>query len=242
YAWVKISGPAAGTLTNANTSTSTAGSLVQGVYSYELTVTDNGGATTRDTVLVGVNIAAANRAPTAIAGNDLSIYLPEDSVNLLGSGIDPDGFIAGYSWKIIGFTGAYLFSNASSSQTTVRHLQQGIYTIELTVTDNLGAIGRDTVLVNVGASRLQNVLEEVNIYPNPVTDIFKVKIASPKSDQAIMLIIYDSKGAKVYQKLITLIGNIKIETIDISTLRSGTYFLEINYYNGNKIVKKIVKV
>ncbi|MEP6711004.1 MAG: hypothetical protein ABJA37_01245, partial [Ferruginibacter sp.] len=44
YAWVKISGPAAGTLTNANTATATAGSLVQGVYSYQLTVTDNGGA------------------------------------------------------------------------------------------------------------------------------------------------------------------------------------------------------
>ena len=44
-----------GTLANANTATATASGLVAGVYSFQLTVTDNLGATGKDTAYVIVN-------------------------------------------------------------------------------------------------------------------------------------------------------------------------------------------
>ena len=48
--------------------------LTQGVYQFQLKVTDNNGATAIDTVQVTVN--AANIAPTVNAGTDQTIKLP----------------------------------------------------------------------------------------------------------------------------------------------------------------------
>ena len=62
-----------------------------------LTVTDNSGATGIDIVTITVN-GAANQAPIANAGSNISITLPTNSVTLNGSGADPDGTIVGYSW------------------------------------------------------------------------------------------------------------------------------------------------
>ena len=74
YSWTKISGPASGTITNANSASTTVTGLTQGVYQFQLKVTDNNGATAKDTIQVTVN--AANIPPTANAGTDQSITLP----------------------------------------------------------------------------------------------------------------------------------------------------------------------
>src|SRR5665811_565191 len=91
YFWTKISG-GAGTITNATSSATTVTGLVQGVYKFELNVTDNNGATGTDTIQVTVN-AAGNQSPTANAGADQSITLPTSTVSLTGSGTDADGSI-----------------------------------------------------------------------------------------------------------------------------------------------------
>ena len=57
YAWTKISGPASGTITNTTSATTSVTGLVQGVYNFELKVTDNNGATGKDTMQVTVNAA-----------------------------------------------------------------------------------------------------------------------------------------------------------------------------------------
>ena len=54
YSWTKISGPAA-TLSGTNTATLTASDLVAGTYVFQLTVTDDDGATGSDQVTVTVN-------------------------------------------------------------------------------------------------------------------------------------------------------------------------------------------
>ena len=55
YGWSQVSGPNTATLTNAGTATATASGLVQGVYTFRLTVTDNKGATGVDNMTVTVN-------------------------------------------------------------------------------------------------------------------------------------------------------------------------------------------
>ena len=80
YSWTKVSGPAAGTITSATSAATTVTGLAQGVYQFQLKVTDNNGATAVDTVQVTVN--AANIAPTANAGADQSITLPTSTVSL----------------------------------------------------------------------------------------------------------------------------------------------------------------
>ncbi len=76
YKWKKISGPSAYGIVNATLPATDINNLVQGSYQFELQVTDNDGASARDTLEITVN-EAANIAPTAYAGSDKIITLPK---------------------------------------------------------------------------------------------------------------------------------------------------------------------
>jgi hypothetical protein len=148
YLWTKITGPAAGTITNAATAATAVTGLVQGTYQFELRVTDDNGAVGKDTMQVTVN-PAGNIPPIANAGPDQTITLPTNTVNLSGSGTDPDGTVTVYLWtKVSGPAGGTITSPAAVS-TSVTGLVQGVYKFELRVTDNNGATGRDTMQVTV---------------------------------------------------------------------------------------------
>jgi PKD domain/Secretion system C-terminal sorting domain len=152
YAWTKISGPAAGTITNPNTAATAVTALAAGIYRFELTVTDNNGATDTDTMQVTVNAAAGNIAPTANAGTDQSITLPTNSVILSGSGTDVDGTITAYAWTKISGPTAGTITNSTTAATSVTGLVAGIYRFELRVTDNNGATDTDTMQVTVNVA------------------------------------------------------------------------------------------
>jgi cytochrome b involved in lipid metabolism len=150
YAWTKVSGGAA-TITSPSAASTSVTGLVQGSYSFKLTVTDNSGATSSSTVAVVVNIAAANVPPVADAGSNQSTQLPLDSVTLTGSGTDSDGTIASYAWtKVSG--GAATITSPSAASTSVTGLVAGSYTFQLSVTDNSGASDTATVVVTVNAA------------------------------------------------------------------------------------------
>jgi hypothetical protein len=55
YSWSEISGPSSAPITSATSASTTVTSLIQGVYQFQLEVTDNNGATGLDTVQVTVN-------------------------------------------------------------------------------------------------------------------------------------------------------------------------------------------
>ena len=148
YSWTKISGPTSGTITSPASASTTVTALVQGVYKFQLKVTDNRGATGLDTVQITVNAP-----PTANAGTDQSITLPTSTVTLSGSGTDPDGTISAYNWTKISGPAATIVS-PNSKTTSVTGLLQGIYKFQLTVTDNKSATGKDTMQVTVNQSAL----------------------------------------------------------------------------------------
>ncbi|HEY0433357.1 MAG TPA: right-handed parallel beta-helix repeat-containing protein, partial [Chitinophagaceae bacterium] len=152
YLWTKISGPTTYTIASSAQAGTAVTNLVQGVYQFALTVTDNGGATGKDTVSITVS-APSNLPPVADAGSPVVLVLPANSTPIGGSGSnDPDGSISSYSWTKISGPSSFVISNPGSSTTTVNSLTQGIYQFQLTVTDNGGAVGRDTVTVTVNAS------------------------------------------------------------------------------------------
>jgi hypothetical protein len=153
YTWSKVSGPSGGTITSPSSASTNINNLSQGTYTFRLTVKDNAGATASDDVVVTVN-AAANQSPTANAGTDKTITLPTNSVTLTGSGSDPDGSIASYSWTKISGPSATIASPSSAS-TNVTGLVQGSYVFRLTVTDNQGATASDDVNVVVNAAANQ---------------------------------------------------------------------------------------
>lgn len=151
FAWTKISGPTGGTITSSTSATTGITALQQGTYAYQLTVTDNLGLTTSSFVQVLVNpaIPPANEPPTADAGPDTTITLPQTTAALYGSGTDTDGTIVSYAWvKISGPTGGNI-TIPSSATTGITSLEEGTYAYRLTVTDNNGATGFGFVQVIV---------------------------------------------------------------------------------------------
>lgn len=147
YAWTKVSGSTA-TLGGVSTATLSASNLLEGVYTFRLTVTDNRGGQKSDDVNVTVNPAPNNHVPTVSAGSDKLITLPTKSLTIVGSASDSDGSIASYLWTKVSGPAASM-DNAATSKLWAYNLVQGIYTFRLTVTDNAGATSSDDMILTV---------------------------------------------------------------------------------------------
>jgi hypothetical protein len=129
--------------------------LIEGVYAFQFTVTDNMGGTKTDTVQVTV-LSKVNSQPLANAGADQAIQLPQNSIILNGMGADADGTIESYTWRKISGPAISSFTTAATAQTQVRNLTAGTYKFELQVTDNEGADAVDTMQLTVTPAAVAN--------------------------------------------------------------------------------------
>lgn len=155
YNWVAVSGPGSITISNSNTATPTVVGLVPGAYVFELTVTDNKGATAKDQVSVTVlpQSISPNQPPVANAGNNQTITLPVNSVSLDGSrSFDPDGTLTGYSWIQVSGPSVSVIAAVNSGTTNASQLIAGQYIFQLTVTDNNGLKNIDQITITVNPS------------------------------------------------------------------------------------------
>lgn len=239
YRWTKISGPAAGTITNAAAASTTVTGLIAGVYVFELRVTDNNGATAIDNMQVTVN--PENIPPVANAGPDQSVVLPTaNSVTLTGSGSDVDGFIVAYKWRQISGPADKLLS-PNTAVSVLDALVAGSYKYELTVTDNKGAIGKDTMVVNA-TNAIPPSQNSFKVYPNPVVDFTTVNIASTTINATSLLIVTDMLGKVVYQKKLSATGYNINERIDMNKFAKGAYYITIYFDSQNKQTFKALKL
>ncbi|HSE56535.1 MAG TPA: Ig-like domain-containing protein, partial [Candidatus Paceibacterota bacterium] len=160
YLWQQTAGPVAVNIALPTASSTTVSGLsVAGVYTFELTVTDNQGATAKASTMVMVN-PAPNNPPTTNAGADQTITLPTNSVTITGTASDPNGDALSYLWaKVSG--GTATISSPTALTTTVTGLTQGTYIFRLTATDSKGATGSDDMQVVVNAV-LSNVPPTAN--------------------------------------------------------------------------------
>ncbi len=81
---------------------------------------------------------------------------------------------------------------------------------------------------NVGVGSIANAASAINVYPNPATN--KVKISwQSKSNNHINLLLFDLNGKLIFeqQNMASSIGK-NAETIDVSSLSSGVYLLNMN--------------
>jgi hypothetical protein len=150
YAWTRISGPnttpALAIVTPTAASTLVTG-LIEGVYVFRLTVTDNDGGTTASNVTITVN-----RPPTANAGANQTIILPASQVTLTGTGVANNGGTITYGWtRVSGPNDAPALSIVSptAAGTLVTGLVEGVYVFRLTVTDNDGGATTSNVTITV---------------------------------------------------------------------------------------------
>ena len=150
YSWAQTSGTTV-TLNNSSTKTATfmAPQVAQNeTLVFNLTVTDNEGATASNSVAITVN--KPNVLPVANAGADQSVY-KSVSVTLAGAGSDEDGSINAYLWtQTSGTTVALNDANTAMAQfTSPASTEIESLGFTLTVTDNAGASSDDAVTVIV---------------------------------------------------------------------------------------------
>ncbi|MBI3560332.1 MAG: PKD domain-containing protein [Gammaproteobacteria bacterium] len=151
FAWLQTAGP---TLALTSTTTSLSGftaplPTVDTVFTFQLTVTDNLGATGTASVSVTVK-AAPNQPPTANAGVTQTLQ-SGSTVTLTGIGTDPDGTIAAFAWtQIAGPTVTLTGANAATASFIAPPVSANtVLGFQLTVTDNQGATGTSTVSITV---------------------------------------------------------------------------------------------
>jgi len=96
-------------------------------------------------ILTYTGNSSSNSSPTAYAGSDLSTPVNQ-SITITGSGTDTDGTISSYRWTE---NGTEIATTASFDYTSA---VEGDHTLILTVTDNEGATGSDSMVVTVTIS------------------------------------------------------------------------------------------
>ena len=148
YLWTKVGGPSQFAITSPTLAQTTVTNLIAGTYRFELKVTDNSGATAKDTASVIV-LPKPNTPPAVSAGSDQTIKLPVNSTTVTGTATDADGTITAHSWKKVAGPGSPVIKEPGALQTAITGLMQGSYKFEFSATDNNSATTKDTVVIKV---------------------------------------------------------------------------------------------
>jgi hypothetical protein len=118
------------------------------VLEFEYTATDNEGAST--TVVISINIINVNRAPFAIVGDDISVFLGSAAEVSASNSFDPDGDIITFEWAVTGPEGSTtVIEPTTNAITSLVPDIAGEYEATVTVTDPEGLT--DTASITVTA-------------------------------------------------------------------------------------------
>jgi RHS repeat-associated protein len=137
WAWTQVAGPSEATLMDPTQLETDVSLNAAGTYVFELSASDSSEQST-DRVMVHVIPAESNLPPVVNAGEDVSITLPEDSVELRGTAQDDAGETNSeltYSWIKLSGDGEVHFSSVSTLQSNVRFSEAGTYVLRLTADD-----------------------------------------------------------------------------------------------------------
>ncbi len=214
-----------------NTSATTQSITVHTSGTYSVQFTDSNGCR---------GLAAAtttmNRLPVVQAGSD-TLVLPGATVNL--GGLVPATGIAPFNFQWI--------PGINLSDSTAMHpnafIQQEISYV-LVVTDSNGCINSDTIHISV---QLNQALQDhehsavIYLYPNPTSGLLQLR-AQQLPEGMYQINIYQLSGALVMKKSFLFTGSTFEDQIDISTLNSGSYQLQLVAPDGHTENVRVLKI
>ena len=232
YAWSQEEGPTDATLTGQNTSSLVATDLREGIYTFQLQVTDDQGAKATDRVRVTISEAPppANEPPVADAGPDITVQLPADPLKVEGyASTDPDGSIVTYAWSQVSGPSEATLDGEDSDLLTLTDLKEGVYVFQLKVIDDKDAEGTDQVQVTVTAAPPTPNQPPVaragadTTVQLPVDQI--VLDGSPSADPDGTIEEYDWRQVEGSTNVI--LGEKDTDVLTVSNLREGVYTFEL---------------
>jgi hypothetical protein len=163
--------------------------------------------------------------PTANAGLARVIQLPDNAVTLSGSGKDADGSIVSYLWSKVSGPGTPVIVSANSASTVINNFTKGQYIFKLTVTDDEGLTGSDTISVTV--------LSAFNKVPTAEAGN-SVEITLPTNTATLSGSGTDSDGtitaylwSQVSGPSVSIISNPGSASTQISSLSEGKYIFQL---------------
>jgi hypothetical protein len=206
YAWTKIAGPSAGTLTGATSATASAAGLTSGLYKFELKVTDNNGATGKDTVTVNFGNVVV---PVTLV--DFTATAKSNKTTLLqwktATEINSDYFIVERSTDGRNYTEIGTVNATGNSNTTVGYQltdyfpETGINYYRLKMVD-IGGQFRYSIIVSVTFKNTKS--ETINIISTgSYTNRFDINLNSNLAQPAAIA-VYDAAGKVLFKTNIVL--------------------------------------
>ena len=137
--------------------------------------------------------------PLANAGNDLTVTSPSSSVQMSGMGESSDGSPIVLHWQQASGPNEVSISDDSSNTPTVDNLIEGIYILELTVTDNYGLSGKDRVEIRVSGSDTSADMIPRYFSPNAdgINDVWEWP--NPEHFANSALTIFNRAGEKIFE-------------------------------------------
>lgn len=242
WSWVKISGPVDGLLAGGNTDELSLTKLEQGVYVFELTVTDNRGSSAKDQVSVTViDNGGPNQPPVINIKDSFFLRLPVQNTELDASASqDPDGSIKLANWKFVSGPREPLILSPDKIKTIVTDLIPGTYQLRLTVTDNRGATAQKIVYIVVESSTSRKLVPKVGFYPNPAEEKITMTLDAD-IDGRMEITFYGLEGKPVLSRVLLKNTRVVNQNFDIEGLSAGVYTVVIKMERAEPVVKKIVK-
>ncbi|NAS12381.1 PKD domain-containing protein [Poritiphilus flavus] len=234
YLWTQESGPGTATLSGETTATLTASDLVEGVYVFRLTVTDDESQTGFDEVTVTVLPEGSNLPPVAVINADPTSGNAPLQVTFSAANSTDDMGIVSYLWE---------FGDGSTStdmEASYTFNNPGTYEVTLTVEDAAGLTNSATVTITVEAvaDKMKAILEL-----NPTQQgVARVQILNQPGDTEIFGVrIYDVGGRLVSSYLGEELQTIQgAYIIPVDTHRNGVYFLRLIMSEGEPFLLKMV--
>ncbi|XP_023029330.2 dyslexia-associated protein KIAA0319-like protein isoform X1 [Leptinotarsa decemlineata] len=128
--------------------------LQEGMYTFTLKVTDSANQSSTAQVHVFVK-PPTNKPPVAVAGNNLTISLPQTWVVVDASNSTDDDKIISFKWEQVEGPSTVTFVNANATKTNVTGLTKGLYCFKVSVTDENKNVASDKVFVTVNQNKNQ---------------------------------------------------------------------------------------
>ncbi|MCH8903968.1 MAG: T9SS type A sorting domain-containing protein [Bacteroidetes bacterium] len=175
-----------------------------GVYS--VTITDNNGCQNVDSMALSIN-----SLPTVYLGNDTNICQFDTLVLTAGN-------FTSYLWQDLSTSASFLVDGNITGV--------GVFNYNVEVTDTNGCVNSDTITVTVDiCAGIDNKCNNILLtppYPNPTTETLFINTGNVGYNSVFKLI---AANGRIVSEGIVKAGTVNL--IDVSSMASGIYFLEI---------------